>query len=166
MSCRPDTEVRHRSDDPSRQLVPAFRAVLGMPPGGRTGSHLELLRALGVDTTGLAVGPDPARRRLEAIADAVVALLALPAVVPLAPGGRLPDTVERSDPLLGFALLARRSGPVWLGRRTPGVEGLERGGAITLLLPAPVRARILAAVDEPAWPGRVLERAIFLEASR
>jgi hypothetical protein len=68
--------------------------------------------------------------------------------------------------MLAIALLARRSGPVFLRRRTPGLEGLERGGMVTLLLPAPARARILAAVDAPGWPALVLERAMALEVSR
>jgi hypothetical protein len=140
--------------------------VLAVSPGGRGGANRRLLQALGIDIRTVAAGQEPARRRLEAIADAVVVLLGLPAVVPLAPVGRLPDTVERPDPLLALALIARRSGPVWLARRAPGVEGLERGGAITLLLQGPVRTRIVAAVDEPAWSARVLERAILLEASR
>ena len=114
----------------------------------------------------VARGREPARRRLEAIADAVIELLPLPAVVPLFAGGRLPDTVERREPMLAIALLARRSGPVFLRRRTPGLEGLERGGLITLLLPEPVRARIVAAVDASGWPALVLDRAMVLETAR
>lgn len=167
MSCRPTTEVTHPSNDPARQLVPAFRAVLAIPPGDRPGSPRALLRALGIDSTGLARGRDPARRRLEAVADAVLELLPLPGVVPLYAGGRrLPDTVERREPMLAMALLARRSGPVLLRHRTPGLEGLERGGLITLLLSGPARAHILAAVDAPGWPALVLERAIALESAR
>jgi len=166
MSCRPTTEVTHPSNDPARQLVPALRAVLSLPPRSRPGSPQALLRALGIDETGLARGRDPARRRLEAIAQAIVEILPLPAVVPLFEGGRLPDTVERREPMLALALLARRSGPVFLRNRTPGLEGLERGGLITLLLPAPARARILTAVDAPGWPALVLERAMALEVSR
>ena len=166
MSCRPTTEVTHPSNDPARQLVPAFRAALAIPPRCRPGSPQALLRALGIDTTGLARGRDPARLRLEAIADAVVEILPLPAVMPLFAGGGLPDTVERREPMLALALLARRSGPVFLRHRTPGLEGLERGGMITLLLPAPARARILAAVDAPGWPALVLERARHLETTR
>ena len=167
MSCRPTTEVTHPSNDPARQLVPAFRAALVIPPRDRPGSPRALLRALGIDTAGLARGPAAARRRLEAIADAVVEILPLPAVVPLYAGGRrLPDTIERREPMLAIALLVRRSGPVFLRDRTPGFEGLERGGLVTLLLPAPLRARILAAVDAPEWPALVLARARQLESAR
>ncbi len=167
MSCRPTTEVTHPSNDPARQLVPAFRAALDIPPRSRPSSPRALLRALGIDAEGLARGREPARRRLEAIADAVLEILPLPAVVPLYAGGRrLPDTVERREPMLAIALLARRSGPVLLRHRTPGLEGLERGGLITLLLQEPVRARILATVDAPNWPALVLERARHLETAR
>lgn len=167
MSCRPTTEVTHPSNDPARQLVPAFRAALDIPPRSRPSSPRALLRALGIDAEGLARGREPARRRLEAIADAVLEILPLPGVVPLYAGGRrLPDTVERREPMLAIALLARRSGPVLLRHRTPGLEGLERGGLITLLLQEPVRARILATVDAPNWPALVLERARHLETAR
>ena len=166
MSCRPNTVVTHPSNDPARQLVPAFRAVLPMPSGERSRTPQGLLRAFGIDMTGLASGPVPALRRLEAIADAALELLPLPGVVPLFAGGGLPDTVERREPMLALALLGRRSGPVFLRNRTPGLEGLGRGGVITLLLPAPVRDRILAAVDAPGWPALVLERALALEAAR
>jgi hypothetical protein len=54
MSCRPSTEVTHPSNDPARQLVPAFRAVLAIPPRDHPGSPQALLRALGIATTGLA----------------------------------------------------------------------------------------------------------------
>jgi len=163
MSCRPDTIVAHPSNDPARQLIPAFRAVLAIPAGRRPRAASGWLRLLGLPSTGIAGGGDGRIRRLEAVADAAIALLDLPSVVPCAPGGELPDTVERCDPILAFALLCRRSGPIWLRDRPPAVEGLERGGVVTLLLAAPVRARIVAAVDAPDWRARVHERARALE---
>jgi len=165
MSCRPRVAVVHPSDDPARQLVPALRARLVMAGRARSRSVRGPLRLPGLPRGAIPTDPARATRRLEAIADAVPALLGLPSVIPLAPGGSLPDTIERTDPLLAFALLARRSGAVWLGRRTPATEGLATGGTVTLLVPATVRARILAALDAPGWAERVLERAIALETT-
>jgi len=166
MSCRPTAAIVHRSDDRARQLVPALLAVVPPGRGRRPASARTRLRELGIPALGIPPSAAGAARRLESLADAVPELLGLPAVIPLGPGGTLPDTVVRFEPLLAFALLARCSGPVWLGRRTPSVDvPNEAGDSVTVLVPAPVRARILAAVDAPGWAERVLERALALEAS-
>lgn len=165
MSSRPTVSVVHPSGDPARQLVPAFRVRLvaaDRPSRRRSG----LPRPAGLPGRTVPADPDLARRRLEAIADAVPLLLDLPDVIPLAPGGALPDSLERTDPLLALALLARRSGSVWLGRRSPALDGLADGDSVTLLLPDPIRRRIAAAVDAPDWTPRVLALAHTLENSR
>jgi hypothetical protein len=166
MSCRPSVTIVHPSDDPARQLLPALRASLPPSSGRDITSPQALLRSLGIATNAIPSEPARAARRLEALANAVPGLLDLPAVIPLSPGGALPDTVVRSDPLLAFALYARCSGPVWLGRRTPSIDVVAaEGGTVTVLVPPSVRDRILAAVDAPGWAERVLERAIALEAT-
>jgi len=166
MSCRPTATIVHPSNDPARQLVPALRARLRGRRSRRPPSPQARLRALGLPAHAIPSDPVLARLRAEAIADAVAILLDLPPVIPTGPDGALPDTTTLEDPMLGFALLARRSGPVWLGHRTPSLEITDAGGTVTILVLAPVRDRVRAAVEAPGWAGRVLERAIALEADR
>ena len=122
--------------------------------------------------------PDARRRRLEALADAALAELGLPAVIPVVSSwiqhqgwGRVPtmpnlnDVVPVPDPILGLAIAARRSGCVWVAARPPAVEGVEQMLPLVLLVPAPVRDRIVATVTSPDWTERVLARALDLEVT-
>ncbi len=167
MSCRPNTAIVHEGDTRARQLVPALRTRLPFRSGGRPRTPAGWLVLAGVPRRQIPPGAQAAQQRLDAVIDAVPGLLALPAVVPLSPGGDLPLTTECPDGLLALALLARQSGGVWLARRTPAVAGLSYTNAvITLLLPPTHHARVMAAVADPGWMDRVLAHASALEASR
>ncbi len=164
MSCNPRVAVVHPSDDPTRQLVPAVSLRLGAGDGRTIRSRRQLLRVLGGARWALYARDADAIRRLEAITRAVPELLDLPSVLPLAGRGNLPVVTERVEPLLAWTLLSQRSGPIWL-RRRPCAVGipLAADSTATLLVGPDLRDRILAAIDAPGWPARVLERARSIE---
>jgi hypothetical protein len=167
MSCRPNTAIVHEANGRARQLVPALRTRLEFSSKSEPRTPAGWLTLAGLAKADVPRRPAAARRRLDALLEAVPALLALPGVVPLAPAGELPIMVDCPDQLLAMALLVRRSGGVWLARRTPTMAVLDREHAvITLLLPHLDITRVQAAVADPAWPHRVLEHTQRLEAAR
>ncbi|MFO1540941.1 MAG: hypothetical protein ACKOTZ_10965 [Chloroflexota bacterium] len=142
-----------------------------------------LLEGLGINGCGeiepLVIAAAAARRRrLEAVADAVLVELVPPAVIPIVSswiwrqrGGSLlvlPNLADQPlvpDPCLGLAVAARRSGAVWIAARPPAVEGMDQVLPL-VLLPVAVRDRIVATVSAPDWTERVLARALDLEVTQ
>ena len=90
----------------------------------------------------------------------------MPGVIPLAPGGTLPDEEVRSEPLLALAAMTRCSGQVWLRDRAAALERLTSGRPVRLLLQPDLFRHVLERLDTPGWEAEVLARAAGSEGWR
>jgi hypothetical protein len=162
MSSRPTTVVTHSSKRKARQIVPSLwirlhpnRRELAMDPS-------QLLPAFDIPTPPRRLSPKEAGRILGHVSAEVITELRLPGVIPLAPGGSLPDDESCEDPLLALAVLTRCSGPVWLRDRAPALERLASPKPVRLLVRPEVHRRVLERIGDPGWRDLILWRARML----
>ena len=105
-------------------------------------------------------------RIVERLCRAVIEDLRLPGVIPLAPGGKLPDEEARSEPLLALVAMTRCSGQVWLRDRAAALERLASGRPVRLLLQPDLFRHVLERLETPGWEAEVFARAAGSEGWR
>jgi hypothetical protein len=162
MSSRPTTVVTHRSKRKSRQLVPSL--WIRFQPGRRelSSDPDQALAAFTVPMPLARPSSNEVGRVLERVSAEVIADLRLPGVIPLAPGGKLPDEASCEDPLLALVVYTRCSGAVWLRDRAPALERLASPKPVRLLVQPELHRRVLDRIGEPGWGDLILWRARML----
>ena len=163
MSTRPSTVVAHRGRRDC-QLVPSLR--VGIDARRTKVARAHPLRACGLPRSIESAEPLEQARIVERICRAVIEDLRLPGVIPLAPGGTLPQEESRSQPLLALVVVTRCSGQVWLRHRAAALERLASGRPVRLLLAPDLLRHVLERLATPGWETELLARAEGLEGQR
>lgn len=159
MSSRPTTVVTHAPRGPRCQVVPSLRVKLDARRVKAARRQGRPLHALPLPDAIEQATPAEQARIVERICRAVIEDLRLPGVIALAPGGKLPDEVFCTEPLLALAVLTRCSGPVWLRDRASALERLDGARPVGLLLQPGHFRYVTERLEAPDWALAILSRA-------